>query len=387
MRLVPGMSAVTTVDFVCRDAAQNWWALANGVLIRFDPYLNFTGLMNGGSAFSGKPAYDGSTNRIYWAFAATYPIQYTHTGWPYPVPTVINTSASSFGLKYIDLSMPTGVVTQLPCYVTPWPSTSTTPPPSRDPRFCIPDGVGRFRIGSSSQGEFWFDVASGSVQAATGSAGYPSVILDSGLTSWVALPGSCATSGQIGFASTCLWETDISTSNRTGRTIPVDFAVPGVGTTMGGQCVGIFPDRSQVQMVAVLLQNSTTTTYLYAVDVTSPSIWPGCGGVFTRGPTVEQTSIAVEVQVPGSLAWLCMSFGRGSIYFPELPPGCLVHLNPASLGFVGPTLLNAQGQGGWQLQIPIIPAIDNTALYFQCGYMGLLGFGASEARSAIIRQH
>jgi hypothetical protein len=151
----------------------------------------------------------------------------------------------------------------------------------------------------------------------------------------------------------------------------------------------MFPDTdiSQGQMVAALLMNTPTTTYLYAVDVTAQSIWPGCGGSFTFGPAVEQTSISVDVQVPGSLAWLCMSFGRGAIYFPELPPGCSVHLDPTSLGFVGPMLMNSQGQGSWRLQIPVIPVIDNSALYFQCGYMGLLGFGASEARSAIIRQH
>jgi len=43
----PLFASATHVDFVCRDAANNWWLIVDTWLLKTDPFFNFIGVIPG----------------------------------------------------------------------------------------------------------------------------------------------------------------------------------------------------------------------------------------------------------------------------------------------------------------------------------------------------
>jgi hypothetical protein len=236
----------------------------------------------------------------------------------------------------------------------------------------------------TDNGHFSLDVASGSLTST--SLTEPSGVfatLPGTNSALVATAGSCIS----GPASSCLRMIDLTTGQPTSHSFPVDLSPPGPGASRGGQvrAISFIPDAGAWR--ALLLTSTTSTTLAYALDVTSPAAWPGCGGTMTLGPIIELNAIAVDAILPGAASWLIVSPGYLNSTIPGLlPAGCVTHLDPNGHIALPPVLVPSSGHVAWRITIPTIPGLDNSLLFFQCLTASLTGFAASEARSAVVRQ-
>lgn len=384
VRTNPLFASATNVDFACRAADGCWWVKVNGYMLRLDPSLASIGAI---PAPAGIPVYEPLTDRIYFAFGVTGQwwlcLVSCYPTWSY--------WQTSFGFDYLQLDGSTTIVRQLASYpFNPYvppssPHVGIPPlPPAQWPLQVACNRQGAILV-STDAGLFSFDAVTG-MAAPTGLPPIitPFMLLPGNARYLSPKPGSCLA----GPASSCLRTFDLQTGVEMGISVPVDLGVAGPGALRGGNVVAIYPLFDLGEWRAFVLTHGTNATYFYNLDVTSPSEWPGCGGGFQEGPVIEQTQLAAYVTLPASAAWLIVSPSYLSATIPGLlPANCATYLDPASHIALSPILLPTSGHGGWRVPVPVVPGLDNSALYFQCLYASLSGFGAtSDARSAVIRQ-
>lgn len=365
VRSIPGYSTVTTVDFVCRDSIGNWWIIVGNDLIRLNSSYQPTGLLVG---VSGYPCYDPALNRLY----LVSPFTETFVNCQYPMFSYTN---RGFRVAYLDFAtgssfVPLVAFTGASCYS---PSVAQ----NRHPTRCASDGAGGIFVWTQGQEKFAV-TAAGAVQPASGPyPDVPTAFISSSLC-WSAVPGSCV----VGPASACLRQ--FTSSGPSGRRLPVDLSLAGPAGSRGGVVRHMWQSNFGTVGTLSLLVDSANSTFIYSIDVTSQDQWPGCGGSFSVFPVVEQTALAAQTTSVGSLAWLFVSFGHATPTFPDLPVGCQVQLDPYSAIAFGPQIGSAPFN--WNIQIPVLPGLDNSLLFFQGGFANLVTHGVTEARSAVIRQ-
>jgi hypothetical protein len=367
VQLNPLFASEWEVDFMCRDASQNWWMQVNGYLLRLSPQFQTLGAI---VTPAGIPIYEPVTDRIYLIAPTTASVQIPCTPgtsgcpwWGYNVYSV-----QTFRCSFLQLDGSTNFVVQ---YNHPPVLTSPNPPLAASP-----DGQGFVGIRAAS-GSFQFSAQTGTATAAQ--SPLPAV-------PFMTVPGTPHT--LIATAGSCIGGPSSFCLSVAGHRFPVDLSLTGPGAARGGNLVGVFPLFDQGTWLAIVLTRSVGRTFAYAYDISTLSSWAGCGGGFRNGgPTSEQTQLVADVSLPASVAWLILSPAYLSATIPGLlPASCATYLDPAGHIAASPILLDAAGQGGWQLSLPVIPGIDNSILYVQCLYASLAGFGSSEAKSVVVRQ-